>query len=171
MRKVQGLWIMAGAAFLGILVFVAGPLKERKEKLQADFRRETAVLLKERQSLKQAEISRVESDKLFAPFIQSGTDEAEMSRLLSQLESLAGQYGLRVVEIKPQRVKTADKAKTFVVSLNLEGSLQSLIGFLYSAQAEPHRLGIVELNLESKLPQQEGLNVCRVDLSRLRVNR
>lgn len=141
------------------------PLLREAAKREQDIRAQLKILKKNSRILEQAKRVHQKDQAFLSPFLQHNSDEEELSRLLSQLETLANKTQLRIAEMKPQKVRDKDSCKIFSVTLSLEGATLNIIRFLHGVQSPPLELGIDEIFIESKVLQQK-IVTCRIDLSR-----
>ncbi len=146
--------------------FVFKPIKLKEAALDEEIRAEIKILNKDLLAVKKEKQLKKDYESLLSPFRQQNSDEEEMSVLLSQMQTLATQTGLRIVDIKPQKNRKTEFCKFLPLSLSLEGYYSDVIRFFYVVQAPPYSLGVDELFLEFK-PSQHNVLSCRIDLSRI----
>ena len=102
----------------------------------------------------------------YLPFFrQIQSDEAAMSSLLSQIESIARQLSVPVLEIKPQKVKPQDFYNDFSINLTIEEEITKVCHFLYDIQNAPFLFNVEELRLE-KNPLKENFLRCTLTLNK-----
>lgn len=96
--------------------------------------------------------------KQFAELMRlKASDEQEMAKLLSEIESVAQGINIRILDMKPQRIKNIDFYKNFSVALIIDGQLKDITQFLYSLQNLPHLIKVDKLHLEKESAFQPEL--------------
>lgn len=87
----------------------------------------------------------------YVQYIQrSGSDEEEVAKILGEIESLARQSQIYLVDMKPQTPKEVDFYKGYAVEIAAEGEMASLTTFLYQLNTSPQLLRVEKLRLNSK---------------------
>ncbi len=79
---------------------------------------------------------------------QQGTDEAVVSRLLSEIEQVSTQTGLKVSDLKPLRIRDEKFYRMFPVSVMVDGTLVTTLEFIDVLQKEPHRFDVLDLRID-----------------------
>lgn len=164
-KKIFAVTLAVILVFVGIN-FVIKPIKKKEGSLTQEIREELKILKRDLQTIEKEKKLHQHYEDVLVPFYQKNSDEEEMSVLLSQMQTLATQAGLRIGEMKPQKIRKTEFCKFLSLSLALEGPFLNIIRFLYAVQGPPYELGVEEFVIESKPTQPNMLN-CRVDLSRL----
>ena len=87
----------------------------------------------------------------YADFVRpKASDEQEMANILSEIEAVAKEVNIRILDMKPQKIKTLEFYKSFGVDLIIEGQLKDITHFLYNLQNAPHLLKTDKLHLEKE---------------------
>lgn len=87
----------------------------------------------------------------YVQYIQrSGSDEEEVAKILGEIESLARQSQIYLVDMKPQTPKEVDFYKEYTVEIAAEGEMASLTTFLYQINTSSQLLRVEKLRLNSK---------------------
>ena len=71
--------------------------------------------------------------------------------VLGQIEQLANQAGLRIIDIRPQAPRELGQYKEAILELRQEGSMQGFLKFLYDLENPPYLLRVKKLQLSSKV--------------------
>ena len=146
--------------------FVYKPAQERRSGIQDKIRIAQKQLKRDMRIIAQAKAYQGQYDKIFLEFQQSGTDEAVMSSILSEIERSSAEFKVKIAEMKPQRVKKGGLTSEFSVSMTLEGSLNEVIRCLHTLQQPPHLFGVSQLRIERQMFQGVDLQ-CQLILSRI----
>ena len=90
-----------------------------------------------------------EYEKYF-PYVQrSGSDEEEVAKILGEIEALARQSNVYLVNMKPQTPKEIDFYKEYAVEIEAEGEILPLTKFLYQIYTSDQLLRVEKLRLNS----------------------
>jgi len=87
-------------------------------------------------------------DKI-ASFIPQGkgSDEEEITNLLSEIEQLARSAGSRITDIKPRKVKDTGYYKRYIVEVESEGDINGFTKFIYEIQNSSQLLKVEKLSI------------------------
>ena len=156
---------------LTVLIFigykgVAQPLHRQSEILNEKIHSSEQKLKKQFNVLERGKIVDKEYEQYAAVFRQTASDGQIMSSILSEVESVARENGMRIADMKPKKVKRIDFYNNFSVSIAMNGQLVDIVKFLYILQNTPHLFNIEELVIEKSSPRSSTLD-CRLVLNRI----
>jgi len=77
-------------------------------------------------------------------------EEEVIALILAQLQNLANQASLRIVDVRPQASRDFGRYKEIVVELKQEGKIEGFLKFIYDLENPPYLLRIKKLQLNSK---------------------
>ena len=80
----------------------------------------------------------------------AGSDEQEMARLLNEIEGLARNSGLSVVNMKPRSAGKLDVRREYPVELEVETDMARLVTFLHGLHASTYLLRVKQMRLVPK---------------------
>jgi ribosomal protein S10 len=80
----------------------------------------------------------------------SGSEEEEMAKFLTEIESLARSSSVHISGIKPLPIKKVDFYKKYVVELEAEGDIKQVSKFIYDIQNSQQLLKIDKFSLGTK---------------------
>lgn len=86
----------------------------------------------------------------------SGSNEQETTYIINELETTARASGLKIVNMIPKPIRDMEYYKRFIVDIETESSMKSLMMFIYKVKNSPQLLKIDRLRLNTKT-SQEGL--------------
>ena len=141
------------------------PLAEKETVLMQQIDIASQQLQKHVTAIKKAKAIHEMYTAYLVRFSQNGSDEQMMSSMISEIDSIASRMGIRIADMKPQKVKREDFHNKFLVTLNLGGSLEAIVRFFYTLQDKEHSFGIDEIFME-KDPAQPSALKCRLVVSR-----
>jgi len=78
---------------------------------------------------------------------KSGSDEEEVAKILGEIETLARQTAINLVDMKPQTTREIDFYKQYLIEVEAEGEMKDLVNFLH------------QLNISSQLLRAEKLRL------------
>lgn len=85
-----------------------------------------------------------------------GSNEQETTFILNELEILARTSNLKIVNMRPKPPKDRDYYKRFIVNIETESNMRSLMMFIYKVRNSEQLLKIDRLRLHTK-SAEEGL--------------
>jgi hypothetical protein len=155
-RERQIALVLAGVISIA-LVYRLGvfPLKDRFEQIQIKIMARQREIDRNLRVVQRAKIYEQQYGSLLENFRQKGSDEQVMSGLIRDIESLSPD--IRMTDIKPQKVRKEEFSNHFSVSLTFEGSLASLMDFIYRLQSPAYSFSVDELRLDKKAPNSTEL--------------
>ena len=83
-----------------------------------------------------------------------GSNEKEIASILNELEVIARNSGVGIVSIRPKPVRDKRYYRQFVIEIESESSMHSLMKFIYETKNSPQLIKIDKLNLNTKSSQQ-----------------
>jgi len=93
-------------------------------------------------------------EEKFEKYVQyverSGSDSEESRKFLNEIESLAQQSNVDLVNIQPQTPKTIDFYKEYSVEIEVEGVIDDLTTFLYHIHMSTQLLRVEKLRINAK---------------------
>lgn len=148
--------LVAGAFIgTGILVsWVVQPLWDRAQAVRQHVTAQTKKLEAVSRLLEQAPVIDRSHHQL-APFLAGSAEGAGQGALLNELEALARRAHL-YLNLKPRPVAGDERMNRFEVEVDVEGSQESVLGFLDQLLASPKLMRIERLRLSS-VPAKEHL--------------
>jgi len=142
------------------------PLQKQEMFLEREIPKSEKLLQKNLAIIRKGRQAKQAYEQHMSSLIQKRSDEEEMSAILSQVEFLANEIGMRIAEIKPKRVRTVDFYNRFSVSLAVEGKLEDIVHFLYILQNAPYYFNVDEIKFETESSSPIFLN-CAFSLNRI----
>lgn len=94
---------------------------------------------------------------------QTHSDEEEIAELLSEIEKIAKKTAVFLSDIKPLPVKKVTFYKEYVVELEAESEIASLIDFIYQLEKSPRLLKVEKFHLTPK--KEKGKDFLKVQMS------
>jgi hypothetical protein len=109
-----------------------------------------------RRLLAQKDYLREKYNKLYSSFKASGREEDTLVGALSQLEGLAKEAGIYIVDIRPQVSAGINPQEEVIISLKAEGAIEGYLKFIYSIEHSALLLKIKKIQLSVK-PNSQAL--------------
>lgn len=97
---------------------------------------------------------------------QKGSDEQEMTRVLSDIEETANKVDIRISNMEPGKIKKGDFYNYFSVDIQAEGPLKKICELLYVLEGKPNYFYVDEIRIEKYAARADTLK-CRLVVSRL----
>lgn len=83
------------------------------------------------------------------------SDEQEITHILNNLEVLARNANLKIINMNPKPAQEKDFYKRFLVDIETESDMGSLMRFIYDVKNSPLALKIDRLNLNTRTAQTD----------------
>ena len=99
-------------------------------------------------------------------FKQSQSSEQVMSSMLAEIEAVAQQYNLQILEIKPRTVSQKNLFNEFSVTLTINSQFADILHFLHSLQGKEHFFSVNELQIDKDPNQGSTKMTTRLVLSK-----
>lgn len=80
----------------------------------------------------------------------TGSEEEEMAKFLTEIESLASSSSTHIIEIKPRPSKKVQFYKKYLIELDAEGDINQLSKFIYDIQNSNQLLKVDKFSLGTK---------------------
>ncbi|MCX5681511.1 MAG: GspMb/PilO family protein [Candidatus Omnitrophica bacterium] len=96
---------------------------------------------------------------------QKGSDEAEMTKVLSDIEAVAGKVNIKIINMEPEKIKKGDLSNYFSIDVQTEGPMKKICEFLYALESKPNRFRIDEIRIEKYAMRADSLK-CQLVVSR-----
>lgn len=144
---------------IGVYIGYAGFFKPLRNKIiSAEMEIQTAQrrLEKNMKLIQKSKGVERQYKEYFSRFKQSKTDEQVMASMLSEIEGVAGELGLRISELKPKKAKKEKYYNKFSVSLKIDGSLTNVLHFLHRLQGVPHLFDVEEVRFDKRLQRKSA---------------
>jgi len=84
-------------------------------------------------------------------------EEQEMAKILSEIEGVAQGINIRILDMKPKKIRPIDFYKDFSVDLVIDGQINDIIHFIYNLQSLPHLIKVEKLRIEKESVLQPTL--------------
>ncbi len=137
-----------GLLILGITVnlfFV--PVLRRNELLNSEIALATHRLARNKALLERKASLTADYRKYFSG---GSSAPANSAQVLSLIEKMAIDSGSRIIDIRPQGVKSAKAGKETLIDLRLQTDMQACMRFLYALERSPAVLSIKRMQLSAK---------------------
>ena len=97
---------------------------------------------------------------------QKGSDEQEMTKVLSDIEVVAENAGIKIINMEPGKIKRINFYNYFPVDVQTEGSLKKVCEFLYALESKANHFYVDEVRIEKYAARADTLK-CQLVVSRL----
>ena len=148
-------WILAGGvvgvAMLGLII-VVGPIRGSMRELNATVVEQERILAHHLGVLAPRSVSAVTNEygRFGSTIRMKGSSDEENSRMLSEVDRLAGENKIGLSATKPSVTRKDSDTESYSVEIEVETSLSQLIGFIYAVESSPQLLRVERLILNSK---------------------
>lgn len=161
--------ICVSLAFMYALkVWIYAPASGRMKELDAAMETHQVQIAKHARVVRAAADVDQQYNALLPIFQSKGSEGAEISGIVSEIEAAGKQAGLHIVNMQPQKAVAKDFYTQYAVRLTIDGPWNAIVEFLYILQNVPGLFEVQELNLENYSRASDKLKG-RITLVRTRV--
>jgi Tfp pilus assembly protein PilO len=89
-------------------------------------------------------------------------EQEEITALLKEVEGLASESGIYLVDMKPRKIEDLGPSKKFVISLTCEAQMTQVIDFMYNIENSETLLTIEQYDIS---PKAKGSSIAKCTLS------
>ena len=98
----------------------------------------------------------LEERKRYASFLTSSkSEEEEMTSLLKEIEGLANNSSIDLVDMKPAGLQKEGSSERYVINLNCEADMENIVDFMYSIENSEKLLSIEKYKISPKSKDSE----------------
>lgn len=98
---------------------------------------------------------------------KKGTTAEESAALLAEVEMLAAQSKIALSSTKPSEPRIDSDCESYAVTVEFEGDMAQVVGFLYAVETSPNMLRADRFSLDAKGARAQGTLKCALVVSRL----
>ncbi|MDD5005127.1 MAG: type 4a pilus biogenesis protein PilO [Candidatus Omnitrophica bacterium] len=133
-----------------VQIFIIGPIYREYSRLNQEINIKRVRLEKNRRLIKEKNVVKEDFKEYGKQLKTKGSDEKEMSSLLSEIEQIGNASGIYLSDVKPQKIKEMDFYKVMVVEIKFQATMQNLTKFIYEIQNSTLLLKVSRLQVNSK---------------------
>ncbi len=149
--------------------FVYKPIEKKSKVLEGKIFKTQRRLKKNTKVLQRESVVQKKHKKYIVRFKQSLSNQEEMNRIFSEVEKVARESNVKIIDMKPNKIKEIDFYKVFSVNIQTQGSMDLISKFLYVLESDPYYFRIDEMNLEKRSTRTSYIK-CRIVVSRLLIH-
>ena len=153
------LYITIGVIIFSIIFnFLILPVLTKIGLLNKEINLTQARLKKYTQLLSQKDYIQSKYNKFISRVSVSGRRQDTLVDALSELENLAKEANIRIIDIRPQASRNINLYKEIIIDLRTEGTMEGYLKFIYNIENSLLLLRIKKLQLDAKpnSPTLEG---------------
>lgn len=130
--------------------FVIRPIRVKWKELNEKIELTGLKLEKNQMMIDRKEAIQREYERYALPVRMTSSEEEEMAKFLTEIESLANSSSVYIIDIKPRPIKKIKFYKKYIVELNAEGDITQISKFIYDIQNSHQLLKIDAFSLGIK---------------------
>lgn len=168
-RREQGIFVIC-LAMIFIFVGYGGVIKPLRAKIVStdeEIRIYQRRLKKSTRAIRKSRELEQQYNEYLRKFKQTKTDEQVMASVLSEIESIASDFGLLISDLKPKKVKHEEYHNKFSVSLTISSELIEILRFLHTLQGQPHFFDLEETRFDKSSRRKLSAVKARLVLSKI----
>jgi len=127
-----GLSIAVGFITLAVLDrLVIKPIKDKVDRLNHQIQVSEEELRLDLRNLQEKKVISREYEKYTQYVTKAGSDEEEVAKILAEIEEMARRSNVNLVDITPQAPREIDFYREYAAEIEIMGSMESVVKFLY----------------------------------------
>jgi len=107
-----------------------------------------------------------ESAKYIKFLSKAKTTDEEATTILKEIESIANNNSMYIVDLKPVGFRDSGQMKKYVVSVTCEGQMENVFGFMYNIESSPLLLRIERCEIVPK-SRESSIASCNLMISKI----
>ena len=146
---------------------VVKPLQDRIEETDERIELKRSQLNKNRRMIRKSTVQNGSYDAYREKFRQTKSVEQVMSAMISEIEEAAANLELKIVELKPNRVRKSDFYNQFSVNVSINSAFVDIVQLLYVLQSDPYFYDIEEVRFDKGSRKKSDTLKVRLVLSKI----
>lgn len=130
--------------------FVGEPVINKWGRVNKDVKKAKIELQKAIKIYKQKENVNDEYGKLISKFSAKGSNEEEMAAMLNEIELVARQTNVRIINMKPRRTIKKANHRLLSVDIDTESTMRDMLKFIKLLKTSKQSLRIEQITLNSR---------------------
>lgn len=147
---------------------VVSPISGKLKSLDDEIKEKHQAIAQALRILSQKEKIAAASAQVGAYKTDPKSDEAEMTSLLKEIESMANKSSVYLIDLKPAGFKGSGLSKRYLINLNCEAQMEQLVDFMYTIENSNRLLTIEKYQISPK-SKESTVAKCSLSLSKLSV--
>ena len=169
-REKQLFIITAACLFLYLnFTLVIKPLRGRLGELDGSVEDSQKFLNKNLKVMQRAAALDMSYAEYSDKFKQTNSNEQAMSSILTEIQSVAQEFNLQILEIKPKTVTKKNLFNEFSVTLTINSTFIDTLHFLHNLQDKLHFYNVAELEINKDMSQNSDKMKFRIILSKIMI--
>ena len=160
-------FFLVSMAFLDRLFL--NPIVMKMEELDKRINQQDAVIQKDLHILNQKDVLESEIGRYESFMIESASEEEEITSLLKEIEGLASQSNVYVIDIKSKGAVQEGYMTRYLVDIHCEAQMEQLVRFLYHIESADTLLKVSRYNL-SPVSKDSSMLKATISIYRLRTH-
>ncbi|OGW74888.1 MAG: hypothetical protein A2Z72_06275 [Omnitrophica bacterium RBG_13_46_9] len=146
---------------------IISPIFYKINSLDAEIREKELSVKKDIRMLSQKDRIMAESAK-YASFLSehAKSEEEETTFILKEIENLANQSSVYLIDMKPGGIKSTGQSKEYIVNLSCEAQLEQITEFMYKIENSKELLTIEKYEIEPK-SKESSIARCSMSISKI----
>lgn len=162
--------ILYGAVFVISLTLldrtVISPIFSRMKGLTEDIQKKEADVRKDMHILAHKDRILAESAKYTSFLSTSRSGEEEMTSLLKEIEILANESSVYLIDMKPAGLEDMGSSQKYFINLNCEAQIEQFTDFMYNIESSDQLLSIDKYQISPK-SQDSSVAKCSMSISKI----
>jgi len=168
LSKRERLILYVAAGFISLTILdrlIVNPVLSKMRSLDEGIKQEITRIKRDLHILAQKDRIIKESKKYARYSIEDTPEEEITTSLLKEIENLANENSVYLIDIKPSGIKEETVYSKYFVKISCEAQMEQIINFMYNIEKSSNLLNIEQYNIT---PKSEGSSIaqCSMVISR-----
>jgi Tfp pilus assembly protein PilO len=129
---------------------IVSPIKTKLKEIDKEIETTRKQLERDWGRLEQKEVLTQRYQKYIQYAKVIGSDEEVMAKILSEIEGLASEAAINLIDVKPSPAKKIDFYNQYTIEVKAEGDMTSIVTFLYKLNVSTQLLRAEKVRFTSK---------------------
>jgi Tfp pilus assembly protein PilO len=164
-KKIAMVCVVMAAVYLGSQFFKQS-LMQRDQQLLKKMTDEKQILDNNLKMIREAKAIEQKYKIYVETFTQKGSDEQEMSGMMSDIETAANKYNVQITNMQSSRAVAKENYKEMGIQIAVSAPLLSIVQFIHELQDRPYFYNIGQAQLEKSFGSADGTVIGRMTLTK-----
>ena len=146
--------------------FVYKPIRSQENFFEKKINVTKKKIKKSMNILKEEESTKVAYEQYLEVFGQKLSDQQEMNRIFSEIETAAKKADIKIIDMKPRRIREENFFKKFSLTVQTQGTMDLITKFLYFLEQKPYHFQIEGVRLEKRSTRSQDIR-CEIVANRI----
>lgn len=146
--------------------FILDAMMDKMNSIEGQIRMKELLIKKDSRILSQKDVIASQQQQYSAYAVQANSEAEEISVVLKEIDTLAKQTGVNLIETKPTELVSEKIIKRYSILLTCEGTMEQLANFLFQIENSKTLFMVEKYDLSSR-DKEKGIVKCVMSISKV----